>query len=221
MALPKTCCIQSHLIQHPNADVHASTNAQKAMHTCHASRFQLMQQKENNIITFSSNFSLCCWCRSTSSRRLSWSPVSCCILSCSRWTCGCCCLSHVCKFVLQSLVPIFSSHNILVVAVVLLGGHLPISVVRHDAVIANIGVIVEGLLDIDVGVVAVLDAVRFDVIVALFIQTDCSICTCWHCSRWFCLCLLGLVCLVFVVSFIFIVLHFRELLMVSSQGDVF
>ena len=39
MALPKTCCTQSHLIQHPNADVHTPTNVQKAMHTYHATRF--------------------------------------------------------------------------------------------------------------------------------------------------------------------------------------
>ena len=70
--------------------------------------------------------------------------------------------------VLQSLILLFGSHNILIIAIVLLGGHLPISVVRHDAVIANISIIIEGLVDIDISVVAVLDTVRLEVVFVLF-----------------------------------------------------
>lgn len=126
----------SALIQHPNADVHTSTNAQKAMHTYHASRFQLMQQK---IISLPS---------------LSTPP--CVVDVVPPCPVGCHGLMLVVVFcpvavelvavqvvsvnsVLQSLIPLYGSHNILVIAIVLLGGRLPISVIFHHAVIANIG----------------------------------------------------------------------------------
>ena len=47
-------------------------------------------------------------------------------------------VSVIVNSVIQSLIQLFGSHNVLIIAIVLLGGRLPISVVRHDAVIANI-----------------------------------------------------------------------------------
>ena len=68
--------------------------------------------------------------------------------------------------VLQSLILLFGSYNILVIAIVVLGDCLPISVVRHDAVIS---IIVEGLVNIDIDLVAVFDTVRLEVVFILFI----------------------------------------------------
>ena len=40
-------------------------------------------------------------------------------------------VSVIINSVIQSLITLFGSHNILVIAIVLLGDHLPISVVHH------------------------------------------------------------------------------------------
>ena len=113
------------------------------MHTYHASRFQFMQQKPISLLSLSTPP---CVVDIVPPR-----PVSCHGLVLVVVFCPVAIelvmavvavavqvVSAIVNSVIQSLIQFFGSHNVLIIAIVLLGGRLPISVVCHDAVIANI-----------------------------------------------------------------------------------